>query len=562
MDVVAGVKVSPRLQSAAASLMPGSVLQTGMATEVVADDNSETAGPRARGRRAARAMAPAVLGALLGAAFEPLAFPYVIPLCIAGLTLTLRDLSARRAALRTAVFGSAFMLSTLVWLWPSIGFGAWLALSLVQGLWFVLLGWGLSLIRRLPLWPVWSAALWSAVETLRGQWPLGGLPWSRLGTAVVDTPWAHLLPLLGIAGTGLVLALLGFLVAAVLETPTLLDRSVRRLAVVLAAVFALTLIPAMVAGPVDESRTLTVAIIQGGVPGNGTDLVANHRQVTRNHQEATEQLASRVESGDEPAPDVVIWPENSTAVDPFTDRKARDAIESSLAAIGRPILVGAMVDAEDPRRVLNQGIAWDPSTGPGERYTKSHPVPFGEYIPFRDVLGDISPRLQEIPRDMIAGGPQAPVTVGSTKVAMAICFDVAFDDVLTEQVGDGAEIAVVQTSNAIFTGTAQPAQQFAISRARALETGRSVVVASTNGISGAIGPDGTVLRRSSTRGTEVLVAAVPLASGNTAAVWTAPIVRLASLVVALGAVLVGLRRRRALIRQRRRSHQRAAHGGF
>jgi apolipoprotein N-acyltransferase len=211
-----------------------------------------------------------------------------------------------------------------------------------------------------------------------------------------------------------------------------------------------------------------------------------------------------------------------------------------VAAVGRPVLVGAMVDAADPRRVLNQGIVWDPSTGPGGRYTKSHPVPFGEYIPYRDVLGDINPRLDEIPRDMIPGGPQAPVLVGGTKVAMAICFDVAFDDVLPEQVGDGAEVIVVQTSNAMFTGTAQPAQQFAISRARALETGRSVLVASTNGISGAIGPDGAVLRQSSTRRTEVLVVAVPLASGDTAAVRTAPMIRLTSLLVALSAVLAGL----------------------
>jgi len=530
-----------------------------MNAEIVADEAEVPARP-ARGRSVACAMAPIALGTLLGAAFEPLALPYVILLCIAGLTLSLRGLTARRAALRAAVFGCAFMLSTLAWLWPSIGFGAWLALSLVQGLWFLLLGWGLSLVRHLPAWPLWSAALWSAVETLRGQWPFGGLPWSRLGMAVVDTPWAHLLPLLGIGGTGLVLALLGFLLAAVLETASLRAPSVGRLAVVLAASLALTLIPALVAKPVDESRTLTVAIIQGGVPGNGTDLVANHRQVTRNQRDATKQLASRVESGDEPAPDVVIWPENSTAVDPFTDQEARDAIESAVAAIGRPVLVGAMVDAVDPRRVLNQGIVWDPSTGAGERYTKSHPVPFGEYIPFRSVLGDLNPRLADIPRDMIAGGPQPPLEVAGTSIAMAICFDVAFDDVLPEQVRDGAEIVVVQTSNAMFTGTAQRAQQFAISRARALETGRSVVVASTNGISGAIGPDGTVLQQSNTRGTEVLVAAVPLASAETIAARTARMVGLASLLVALSAVLAGLWRSQGRCPRSSSAHRTASRG--
>jgi apolipoprotein N-acyltransferase len=117
--------------------------------------------------------------------------------------------------------------------------------------------------------------------------------------------------------------------------------------------------------------------------------------------------------------------------------------------------------------------------------------------------------------------------------------------VLPEQVREGADLVVVQTSNAMFTGTAQRAQQFGISRARALETGRSVVVASTNGISGAIGPDGSVVTQSRTRGTEVLVADVPLASGETVAVRMGPMVSGGSLLVALGAVLVGVRRCRA-----------------
>ena len=513
-----------------------------MTAEVVADAGVDVSDLPPRALRVARALVPAALGGLLGAAFEPLALPYVIPVCIAGLAVTLRGVTVRAAALRAASFGIAFMLSTLVWLWPSIGFGAWLTLSVVQGLWFAPLGWGLVVVRCLPAWPLWSAALWSTVETLRGQWPFGGFPWSRLGMAVVDTPWAQLLPLIGIAGAGLLLALLGFLLAALLESATLREPSVRRRAIASAAVLALTVLPAASARPVDESRTLNVAIVQGGVPGDGTDLVSNHRQFTRNQKEATEQLAVATRAGKGPVPDLVIWPENSTAVDPFTDRQAASAIESSVEAIGRPVLIGAMVDAADPRRVLNQGIVWDPNPGPGERYTKRHPVPFGEYIPFRRLLGDINPRFAGIPRDMVAGGRQPPLSVAGTTIGMAICFDVAFDDVLPEQVRDGAELVVVQTSNAMFTGTAQRSQQFAISRARALETGRSVIVASTNGISGAIAPDGTVVQQSSTRGSEVLVATVPLGSGRALSVRMGPMLSHALLVIALGAVLAGVRR--------------------
>lgn len=517
-----------------------------MTAEVFGDDVVDGAARRSRGWGLARMLASAALGGLLGAAFEPLALPYVIPFCIAGLSVMLHGGTGRQAALRATAFGAAFMFCTLAWIWPSIGIGAWFALGLAQGLWFLALGWGLNLVRHLPAWPLWSAALWSAVETLRGQWPFGGFPWSRLGMAVFDTPWAQLLPLVGIGGTGLLLAFLGFLLADLLESAALRDPSARRRAAAMGAVLALTVLPALLAlpgTPVDESRTVTVAIVQGGVPGDGTDLVSNHRSFTRNQQEATARFASRVQAGEALVPDLVIWPENSTAVDPFTDPQALDAIESSVEAIARPLLVGAMVDGSDPRRVLNQGIVWDPVTGPGERYTKRHPVPFGEYIPFRSLLGEISPRLAAITRDMIAGGPQPPLDVAGISIAMAICFDVAFDDVLAEQVRDGAEVVVVQTSNAMFTGTAQRDQQFAISRARALETGRSVLIASTNGISGAVAPDGTVVAQSSTRGTEVLMATVPRATGQTLSVRIEPLLSRGLIVVALGALLVGLRRR-------------------
>ena len=495
------------------------------------------------GSRTLSAVAPVGLGVLLGTAFEPIVWPYVIPISIAGLGLLLRGASLARAGLCTALFGVAFMLTTLAWLGQSVGPGAWIALSMIQGLWFLPLGFALALVRDLRAWPLWSAALWSAVETLRGMWPLGGFPWGRLGMATVDTPWANLLPIAGVGGTGLLLALMGFLLAAAVESAVHRGRAAVRTLAPFLVVAALLMLPALLAQPVDTSRTFTVALVQGGVPGDGTDLVRHHRQLTRNQMGATRQLARRARRSVGVAPDLVVWPENSTAVDPFKDSQAKAAITSSVAAIGRPLLLGAMVDAADPTRVLNQAIAWDPSSGPGARYTKRHPVPFGEYIPFRAVLADLNPRLAAIPRDMIAGDAQSPIDLAGTKVAVAICFDVAFDDVLPAQVRDGAELIVVQTSNAMFTGTAQQAQQFAISRVRALETGRSVVVASTNGISGVIGPDGTVMTQSSSRGTEVLTGVVPLASDQTIAMRLGRAIGVGSVVVAAGATMVGAARR-------------------
>jgi apolipoprotein N-acyltransferase len=120
-------------------------------------------------------------------------------------------------------------------------------------------------------------------------------------------------------------------------------------------------------------------------------------------------------------------------------------------------------------------------------------VPFGEYIPWRWLFGDRLAQLNQVSRDMVSGTRVDPLVVAGTRVVDAICFDVAYDDGLYAQLSRGGQIVVVQTSNAMFIHTAQIDQQFAISRLRAIETHRYVVVAAINGITGVIAPDGSVV---------------------------------------------------------------------
>jgi apolipoprotein N-acyltransferase len=269
---------------------------------------------------------------------------------------------------------------------------------------------------------------------------------------------------------------------------------------------------------VPAEGTTRVAVVQGGVPGDGRDLAGHHREVTTNHVRATTELAADLTERGAPPPDLVVWPENATAVDPVLDPIARASIEEAVEAIGTPILVGGIFDGPDAATAYNRGVVWRPDVGIGATYTKAHPVPFGEYIPWRSVIGDWSTRFRLIPRDFIAGRGDGPLEAGGVLVADAICFDVAYDDVLPTQVRAGAQMVTVQTSNATFFGTSQPEQQFEITRARAVELGRSIAVASTNGVSAIIGPDGQVVRRAPTGETATLVEDVTLARDLTPAV--------------------------------------------
>ena len=135
------------------------------------------------------------------------------------------------------------------------------------------------------------------------------------------------------------------------------------------------------------------------------------------------------------------------------------------------------------------------TAGPGSYYDKTHPVPFGEYIPLRSLLGARIPALNQIPSDMVRGTRPGRAAGRAGPAGVLMCFEVAYDGLLRGLVDDGADVIVVPTNNATYTGTGQIEQQFAMSRLRAIETGRYVVVASTNGISGIVAPDGHVVER-------------------------------------------------------------------
>jgi apolipoprotein N-acyltransferase len=207
---------------------------------------------------------------------------------------------------------------------------------------------------------------------------------------------------------------------------------------------------------------------------------------------------------------------------------------------------------EPADKLSNTAIVWTPGAGPGERYVKQHPVPFGEYIPYRSFFRTFSDKVDLVAKDFVGGDRTGLLRLGPATVGDVICFEVAYDGLVREPVRQGADLLVVQTNNATFGYTNESVQQLAMSRLRAIESGRSVVHISTVGISAVIRPDGTVVRRSGHFDQEVLEADVPLRTDRTVAtrVGAAPEWILAGVGTAL--VLAGAWSGRDTARRRRR----------
>lgn len=444
-------------------------------------------------------------GVVLSLAFEPVAAPVVLPFAVAAFFLTTRGLRPRQGWWVGLAFGVGFYFVHIWWM-RAVATAAWIGLAGVEALFYGLLGAAVAVLGRRRWWPLWVTAAWVTMEVWRSGWPFSGMPWGRLAFATVDTPVAASLPYVGMVGVSALLAL----AAALLAWLWVARGRERRVALGCAAgLVVLLAVPALAPYEPDEVDTTTVAVVQGDVPGPGNDILYDSDQVTANHVDATVDLAADVAAGDVERPDFVLWPENSTASDPFGREVIGDGIRRAAAAIDVPILVGAIVDG-GPDHVLNQGIVWDPVTGAGERYTKRHPVPYGEYIPFRKYVDFNFGELARIRRDMLSGTREEPLTVAGVPVVDAICFDIAYDDGLKAQLDHGGQLLAVQTSNATFIETDQIDQQFAITRLRAIESGRWLVVASTNGVSGVVAPDGSVVATADPRTTAVMVEEVGL----------------------------------------------------
>jgi apolipoprotein N-acyltransferase len=468
---------------------------------------------------------------------------------VAGLTLTVRGTTKRAAAGLGMLAGFGLWIPMLSFLRLSFGIEAWAAVVVIESLWFAGLALALRVVLRSRFWPLTSALLWVGQEFLRDRWPFDGFPWGRLAFGQASSPLVHLAALGGAPLVSFAVALTGGLLAHLAMS----GRSQRW-----TAGAALGTIAVIVAGPLAISlptagttrdgapSSAVVAAIQGNVPRLGLAEFAQKRAVTDDHLAETKVLAADVAAGRRPAPQLVIWPENSSDLDPTVDPIARSVIDDAAAAVGVPILVGAVLNGPGPKHVRNAAIVWSPTTGPGQTYIKRHLVPFGEYLPWRGFVTKLSGQFSLIPNDFVPGHEPGTMQAGPVRIADTICFEIADDTVVRQAVTGGGRLLVVQTNNADYEQAGdsgdggETAQQLAIARLRAVESGRAVVVAATSGVSAMIAPNGRVLARTGVFTPAVLDMRLPLRDPLTIAdrvgawpEWILSVLGLAGLVLAL-----------------------------
>ncbi len=484
-----------------------------------------------------------ILGALTTeAAFPGRSWWPLAPVGIALLLLALGGATVPRALAYGWLWGAVFFLIHLWWAEEAAGAAPWVLLGIAEAgfvavfaaAWVLVRRWG-PVERHPALAVVAVASLWVATETARGLVPFGGMPWGKLAFSQTTGPLLRLASLGSETLVSGVVVAVGALVA--LAFAHLRHARVGRASG--AVVVAAGLVGVGLVVPVDtraESGTLRVGAVQGNVPGPGLDAFAVRRDVLERHVTGTEALLEEVEPGEL---DVVLWPENSTDIDPRVDAEAGQLVERAATAVGAPILVGGQRYTDNHR--YNEAILWAPGEGQVDVYAKQRPAPFAEYIPLREVARMVTDAVDLVSIDMLPGEEVGVVELDSARLgrvvdlAVGICFEVAYADLIRDSVLAGGELLVIPTNNASFGYTQESSQQLAMSVFRAVEHGRSTVQISTVGISGIVAPNGVVTQSSGLFTADRFVASLPLRTSLTVAdrlgVW--PTVTVAAFAVVL-----------------------------
>ncbi len=497
-----------------------------------------------------RSLYAAAGGFLIFAGFPPRPLWFLAPVGIALLTCVLTNFGRGGLRLRAGfgygyLAGLGFLVPLLPWIGVFVGAVPWIALAAVESLFIGLFGLLAVLVARLPWAPLWIAATWTLTEWLRSSVPFGGFPWGRLAFGQSE---GWLLPLASIGGAPLLsfaVALTGTGLAAVVVAVAAKRWDRGFFGAVAAAI--VPVIVALVVSPFlatmdSGDRTITVAAIQGSVPRLGLDFNSQRKQVLDNHVTETVKLAAEVDAGRVDQPDVVIWPENASDIDPLRNADAAADITRASEAIGAPILVGTVLVNAD-RTTTNSVIVWDGANGPQEQHDKKIIQPFGEYLPYRSFFRNFSSYADRA-GNFVPGDGNGVVHAAGVPIGVATCYEVAFDRAFQESVRNGAQLLAVPTNNATFGDTEMTYQQLAMSRVRAVEHGRAVVVAATSGVSAIIAPDGAVTSQTDLFVPAALVAKVPLSTSSTLATRVGPAPEIVLSIIAVGAIAMALVARR------------------
>ena len=409
-------------------------------------------------------------------------------------------LSSKKSFLSGFIFGCVAYGVILLGI-QSIGLEAWIPLTFLMGLMYGVFSKLFSYLNTKSgnNFYVLLAAL-AVFDLIRAYFPFGGFPWgfpsTVLLTGPIDSPLFFEVPLtfrnFGPTGSSLLLQSLPLVIALGVFSKSKPKNYLKDYSIFLLIIFTIFISNYVVNDYQNtqlETSELNITIVQGNSPCPGAkNRCSNERQkIYDSHLVQTQSLEGNF--------DLVVWPESSTGFnnDPGVHSRVQNDVSAQALRLDSYFLIGG--DRPVQKEYFeNYGIFINREGEVVDQYLKQHPVPFGEYIPFRKYL-DWIPPLALVPRDMIRGDGQKIFMVNDTKISTVISFEGSFQRYIRNSVLDGAELVVILTNQASYGESGMSDQFILMSRANAISNERPIVHAAITGKSAFIDHNGKVISK-------------------------------------------------------------------
>ncbi len=429
-------------------------------------------------------------GWLLSASYAPIDRWYLAPIAISIWIWILHK--GKRSVTNTFIIAFSFNAFLLHWSSTYVGNIPWLILCLGESLLFLPLAWARK--KRVVFFP----PIFLLLEHLRSIFPFEGFAWGRLAFSQADAPFREVVAIGGVSLLSSVVILIGIFLFFI-------SRNIK-ISAIYGFVLAFLFISVISMPSMKSIGNFKSLLVQGNVPQLGLDFNSRAKAVFNMHVKETQRGIA-----DKDDFDIIIWPENSVDVDPYSNKEVRNILTNINEETGKAIIIGAVLS--NSNKVENASILWN--QGGVTTYIKRHLTPFGEYIPLRSLARNFSPFVDDV-QDFTPGKVDVLHKVDNAILGPIICYEL-IDDSYIRRVSRNSNLLVVQTNNATFGTSAQSAQQLSISRIRAIENHRDLVSVSTTGISAVIDFQGNILKSTISNQPDHLFADSKLYSGQTLA---------------------------------------------
>ena len=365
---------------------------------------------------------------------------------------------------------------------------------------------GLALVVTLPI-------VWTAVEWIRTYFPIG-FPWNLLGYAAYQNlTLIQFAEFTGVYGISALIVMFNAVIYTVIfrrESPRLQGLSLGVLSTLIAVAWIFGTLRIGELQNERPARSLKFAMVQGDIPQSikwDPHFLESSFSIYEQQTEEAARLGA----------DLIVWPEAAAAfffqpTEQYPAAFAEDApyrqrLLQLAADTGNPILFGApaLATADGRLGFYNRAYLVSGSGAIEAWYDKMQLVPFGEYVPWRSVLGYFVNRVVAGFGDMFAGSRQTIFDFKGARLGVLICYESIFPDLSRMAVKRGADILINITNDAWYGDSSAPYQLLAMAAMRAVETKVPLVRVANTGISAVIEPTGQIRARTPLfkRGTEI-----------------------------------------------------------